>query len=316
MSWLDERVHVAVVDLLIRTKRKVLQRGRLGNGIDSRLGEIRIRRSVARDGYAATMDLARKIEVLDEQVRAANGGVPQDFEMWRSATEVALRTVMGGESPLLESFHKVKYTAGFYHGGMDTSGYRPAGVKKATAILEAAKSELKLRAELEQVIQTDESPDQRAVAAERGRIFLVHGHDDAHKHELARVLQSLTGNAPIVLHEQANGGRTLVEKLEDYAAVSAFAVALLTGDDVGRAKEDSVDRARARQNVVFEAGYFAGRLGRRNVVLLHEPGVELPSDLSGVVYVPLDSAGAWKMKVAHEMSNSGMTVNWAGLAGH
>jgi predicted nucleotide-binding protein len=262
------------------------------------------------------MDLTRKIEVLDKQISDANNGRPANFDVWHGATEVALRTVMGDESPLLKKFEKVRYTPSVWGAGMDTSGYRPAGVKSVIALLEAAKSELELRAELEQVLETDESLEQKAAAAEQGRVFIVHGHDDAHKHELARVLGSLTGSVPIVLHEQPSGGRTLLEKLEDYAAVSAFAVALLTGDDLGRAKSDSDDNTRARQNVVFEAGYFAGRLGRGNVVLLHESGVELPSDLAGVVYVPLDPAGAWKMKLAHEMSNAGISVDWTGLAGH
>lgn len=75
------------------------------------------------------------------------------------------------------------------------------------------------------------------------------------------------------------------------------------------------DAPRARQNVVFEAGYFAGRLGRDHVVLLHEAAVELPSDLQGVVYVPLDPAGAWKMKLTHEMASAGIPVDWSGLAG-
>lgn len=261
------------------------------------------------------MDLARKIEVLDKQISDANNGHPENFQLWQNATEVAIRTVMGDESPLLKKFGQVRYSPAVWASGMDTSGYRPAGVRRVIAILEAAKSELELRAELEQVLETNESPSQKAAAAEQGRVFIVHGHDDARKHELARVLQSLTGTVPIVLHEQASGGRTLLEKLEDYAAVSAFAVALLTADDVGRGKSATDHRARARQNVVFEAGYFAGRLGRRNVVLLHESGVELPSDLAGVVYIPLDEGGAWKMKLAHEMSNAGMSVDWAGLAG-
>lgn len=93
-------------------------------------------------------------------------------------------------------------------------------------------------------------------------------------------------------------------------------MALLTADDLGRAKGVDGDKARARQNVVFEAGYFAGLLGRARVVLLHETGVELPGDLDGIVYVPLDPGGAWKMKVAHEMASGGMPVDWSGLAGH
>lgn len=260
------------------------------------------------------MDLARKIEVLDRQVTDAKNGYPDDFEAWRTATEVALRTVMGDESPLLGQFHKVRYTSQVYFSGMDTSGYRPAGVKKVIALLEAAKRELALRAELEQVVH-EESPEEQAAAAEHGRVFIIHGHDDARKHELFRVLQDVAGTRPIILHEQPSGGRGILEKLEAFAGTAGFAVALLTPDDVGRAKDVEVEAPRARQNVVFEAGYFAGRLGRARVALLHHPGVELPSDLDGIVYISLDPAGAWKMKVTHEMASAGIPVNWGGLAG-
>lgn len=260
------------------------------------------------------MDLARKLEVLDRQIVDAKAGYPDDFDKWQNATEVALRTVMGSESPLLGRFLSVRYGPTVWSPGMDTSGYRPGGVRKVIAILEAAKEELSLRAELEEVVRTDESPDEKATAAEQGRVFVVHGHDDGRKHELSRVLHAATGTEPIILHEQPSAGRGILEKLEAYAATANFAVALLTADDYGRAKDSDEDSLRARQNVVFEAGYFAGRLGRARVVLLHEEGVELPSDLHGIVYVPLDSGG-WKFKVAHEMAAAGIPVNWDALAG-
>lgn len=261
------------------------------------------------------MDIARKIAVIDKQVSDAKRGRPDNFEGWRAATEVAIRTVMGAESPLLAQFNEVRYSPGVWFSGMDTSGYRSAGVQKVIAILEAAKSELALREELEQVIQTGESPQEKMAAAEHGRVFIMHGHDEARKHELFRVLRDLTGTKPVILHEQPSGGRSIFEKLEVFAASSGFAVALLTADDLGRAKGAEDEAPRARQNVVFEAGFFAGRLGRARVVLLHAPGVELPSDLDGIVYVTLDAAGAWKMKLAHEMANAGVQVDWSGLAG-
>lgn len=222
---------------------------------------------------------------------------------------------MGTGSPLLGQFQKIRYSPQVWSSGMDTSGYRPAGVKKGIAVLDAAKSELSLRAELEEVVRSDESPAEKAAAGEHGRVFLVHGHDDARKYELSGVIHALTGSKAVILHEQPSGGRSILEKLEAYAATTAFAVALLTADDVGRAKAEQSDTPRARQSVVFEAGYFAGRLGRARVVLLYEAGVEIPSDLAGIVYVPLDSAGAWKMKVAHEMANADIKVDWSGLAG-
>lgn len=261
------------------------------------------------------MDVARKVEVLDKQVTDAKNGHPDDFERWRTATEVALRTVMGNDSPLLEQFQQVRYSPQVWVSGMDTSGYRPAGVKNAIALLEAAKSELALREELKQVVESEESPAERATAAEQGRVFIVHGHDETPKHELYRVLHDVTSTRPIILHEQPSGGRSILEKLEAYAASAGFAVALLTADDIGRRRDADADLPRARQNVVFEAGFFAGRLGRARVVLLYEAGVELPSDLDGVVYVPLDPGGAWKMKLTHEMASQGIPVNWSGLAG-
>jgi predicted nucleotide-binding protein with TIR-like domain len=97
-------------------------------------------------------------------------------------------------------------------------------------------------------------------------IFIVHGHDDA-KHEVARVIAQL-GLHPIILQEQADRGRTVIEKFEAHADVG-FAVVLLTPDDMGYPKDKpSEPKPRARQNVVLELGYFSGRLGRANVCAL------------------------------------------------
>lgn len=92
------------------------------------------------------------------------------------------------------------------------------------------------------------------------RAFVVHGHDEAAREAVARFLEKL-GVEAVILHEQASGGRTIIEKLEHYGDVD-FAVVLLTGDDVGAAKAASDQlQPRARQNVVLELGYFVGKLG-------------------------------------------------------
>lgn len=263
------------------------------------------------------MDLARKIEVLNKQILDANDGFPHDFERWKTATEVALRTVMGEGSQQHRAFNSNSYRSRVISPDIpnNATGHRIAGVKRAIAILESAKQELQLRAEFEDVIETDETEQERENAADHGRVFIVHGHDGAAKHELARLLRELTGTEPIILHEKPNSGLTVIEKFEEYASSARFAVALLTADDLGRAKGADSDSPRARQNVVFEAGYFAGLLGRARVVLLHEEGVELPSDLAGIVFVPLDSAGGWKTTVAREMDAQGLEVEWKALRG-
>lgn len=121
--------------------------------------------------------------------------------------------------------------------------------------------------------------------------FIVHGHDDVAKLSLKNYLQNtLKLPEPIILHEQPNQGRTLIEKFEGYAQRSFIVFVLLTRDDLG-AKADDTDelKRRARQNVIFEMGYFLGMLGRKSgrVILLHDGPMELPSDLSGVIYIDI-----------------------------
>ena len=142
------------------------------------------------------------------------------------------------------------------------------------------------------------------------KIFIVHGHNEAAKQTMARTLEH-DGFEAIILHEQPNSGKTIIEKIEAYTDV-AFAVVLYTECDVGRAKDAEVDaeRNRARQNVVFEHGYLIGRLGRTHVCALVKGDVETPGDISGVVYIPMDSAGAWKTHLAKEIKAAGLSVDF------
>lgn len=137
-------------------------------------------------------------------------------------------------------------------------------------------------------------------------VFVVHGHDNARKLEVARFIERVTGQWPTILHEQSNRGRTVIEKLEDYAAEAGFAVVLLTKDDVGGMGPASL-RPRARQNVVLELGLFIGLLGRSGVVALCEEEVERPSDIDGVLYVSF--AENWQVKLAQEMQAAEIDVD-------
>ncbi|MFN3258206.1 MAG: TIR domain-containing protein [Ilumatobacter sp.] len=138
-------------------------------------------------------------------------------------------------------------------------------------------------------------------------MFIVHGHAEEQLHAAARLINKLTQREPVILREQPNGGRTIIEKFESHASECAFAIVLLTADDRGRSAKVQDEQPRARQNVVFEAGYFAGLLGRGKVVLLHEPGVGLPSDLDGVLYIEL--SGGWQTNVGIEMRAAGLDID-------
>ena len=140
-------------------------------------------------------------------------------------------------------------------------------------------------------------------------IFIVHGHDGQIKAEVARTLEKLS-LTPIILHEQANSGKTIIEKFEYNADRAGFAIIILTADDMGYAKnEDDKVKPRARQNVILELGYFTGKLGRDRVFMLYDKDVELPSDYIGVVYTPLDDAGAWKHLLCKELKNAGYNID-------
>ena len=114
---------------------------------------------------------------------------------------------------------------------------------------------------------------------------------------------------PIILHEQANKGRTIIEKFEKDAREATFAIVLLTPDDIGYPKgyENKLS-PRARQNVIFELGFFIGILGRENVAVLYKEDVEIPSDYSGVIYIKMELNNSWKYELVKEMKESGLDV--------
>ena len=120
----------------------------------------------------------------------------------------------------------------------------------------------------------------------------------------------MLGFEPIILHEQASQGRTVIEKIDAHSDVG-FAVVLLTPDDVGARKghEENL-RSRARQNVLLELGYFLGKLSRARVCALKRGDIEVPSDFEGIVYVTFDDAGAWKNELGRELQAAGFKIDW------
>jgi predicted nucleotide-binding protein len=162
-------------------------------------------------------------------------------------------------------------------------------------------------------VEEPPSPTQTKPRFGTRRVFVVHGHDDGTKETVARYLTKL-GLEAVILHEQPNQGRTVIEKFEDHAVVD-FAVALFTPDDIGYpASSPEKARPRARQNVVLELGFFMAMLGRQRVCVLYRGDVEVPSDYAGVLYIELDNAGAWKFLLAQEMKGVGIDIDLNSVA--
>lgn len=132
------------------------------------------------------------------------------------------------------------------------------------------------------------------------KVFIVHGHDEGTREAVARLIHQLN-LSPVILAEQPNQGQTIIEKFEQSSNDVQYAVVLLTADDIGTSKDKPNElKPRARQNVIFELGFFAAKLGRKNVCALHQGGIEIPSDYHGVTYVSLDSKD-WKWQLAREI---------------
>lgn len=151
--------------------------------------------------------------------------------------------------------------------------------------------------------QDDEEDTIMEKTFDNKKVFIVHGHDESLLNDVEMMLHRI-GLQPIILKEQANGGRTIIEKIENYTDVG-YGIILYTACDEGREKGTKDLNNRARQNVVFEHGYLCAKLGRNRVAAINDDGIEVPSDLSGVLYIA-HSVPNWKQQLMREMENAGL----------
>jgi predicted nucleotide-binding protein len=225
-----------------------------------------------------------------------------------------LRDVLGGESLEYQAFHIDLDTLPLFMGGGFTATDVQTNLRQnlAGSITKLCTLIDMLNEKMEDA-EPDVLPSGHAVKQSTRRVFVVHGHDDGLKETVARYLGKLSLD-PIILHEKANEGRTIIEKFEAHAEVD-FAVVLFTPDDVGfpTGKKDEA-KSRPRQNVILELGFFIGRLGRRNVCVLHKGDMEMLSDIAGVLYVPVDPSGNWQLLLAKELKTAGLEIDMNKLA--
>jgi predicted nucleotide-binding protein len=180
----------------------------------------------------------------------------------------------------------------------DFRKYLLEGKERSIGLLKTAVDAL--GEEYKELVAQDQATQIKAAAKPSSKVFMVHGHDKAVREEVARFLEKL-GLEVIILDEQPNQGRTILEKFEDHAQETGFAVVLLTPDDIAEAKSGSGQAERARQNVIYELGYLRHALGKGKVCLLRKGDVEMPSDLAGLVYTELDEKDGWKVQLVREL---------------
>jgi predicted nucleotide-binding protein len=199
-------------------------------------------------------------------------------------------------------------------GGEDLQELRHGVVERTTRSIALLKQAVRgLEEEIEH-----RPPEPAAFADDVGRersapigsreIFIVHGHDEGPREAVARFIEKLGFDA-IILHERPNKGRTIIAKFREEAADVGFAIVLITADDVGKANDDAALKPRARQNVIFELGFFIGALRPDHVAALVKGDIELPSDYDGVVYISMDE-DEWRTKLAKELEAADYDIDW------
>lgn len=272
----------------------------------AKLNVPRVRASeILSERVAAANELLEKASGVDSEHAANRWQV--DRKRWIRLTKEAVLYIYA-DGAQADEFESSAYASVFF-GGL---GWEQAFHDDARRVAEASNTLASLIDRLEYAHEpTSPAPAPDGPRPGPAVIFLVHGRDKGTREEVARFLEKTGAYEVVILDEQANRGRTLIEKFEAHALQANYAIVLLTPDDTGGERDAAMQQPRARQNVVFELGFFVGKLGRERVTVLYPPGVELPSDIDGLAYVPLDDAGAWRERVARELRDAGIDLDLA-----
>lgn len=249
-------------------------------------------------------DYQKLKEIIDEIDVLIKKGVTSsnaEFQAWKTKAERFLVKKYGKDGVEYNKFIKTTFSLMIYVAGTPRSEFVEAcrrGLNTSKAVF------LTYLEELEEEYAGAHGVKTLPTTNSFSKIFVVHGHDGELKHAVARLVEK-QGLSAIILSEQANRGKTIIEKFEENIDVGGV-ICLFTADDLGHAKSDKDEQPRARQNVVFEAGYFMGKLGRNHVVIIAEKGIELPSDMQGIVYT--DKAN-WEVDALKELNAMGYKVD-------
>jgi predicted nucleotide-binding protein len=250
---------------------------------------------------------SRHIDLLDSLINMASDLASYD-EQSRDAlmkrSEMIIRRICGNDSDYVVQLKRIRFRPMHSpHTPLERQQAWGRGIERTVNLIRTIKEEIELFG------GACATATRESKMTASSSVFVVHGHDEAMKQSVARTLERLH-LTPIILHEQPNRGRTIIEKFSAHADV-AFAVVLMSADDVVVDRESGVEAFRARQNVILELGFFLGRLGRERVAAIYRPheNFEMPSDYSGVLYIEFDPDGAWQYKLAKELRECGHAID-------
>ena len=255
----------------------------------------------------ASKRLQRALDAIPELKQLSRKS--PEFEKWYRNTKLAIAYTFVDSPFKAQEFEGIRYHLRSISALTTEREHHAAhvrGLESAAALLQS------MIEEVEEYWEDDGQVQERAQVSERthwsntNQVFVIHGHDHGTRDTVTRFLESL-GLEVVILQEQPDQGRTIIEKFEQ-CAEGDFALALFTPDDIGGQNDDGL-QPRARQNVIFEFGYFVGKFGRDRVRALVKGNPEIPSDYSGVLYISLDDRGSWKIALVRELKSSGFEID-------
>ena len=282
---------------------------------ETTLPELLVSREEADKEIQERIEIGQQLRDLEIHSHDELDEATMDFHNWSEYNEKFLLRLFGNSSVVDEynrpyedkqrwDTYDLAPNIDFYRYDVTTKIKRLGGIRAQLALLERPSDTPQCTSDNEESLDTSQS-------VFGNKVFIVHGRDDGVKGDVALFVRDL-GLQEIILERQPNDGLiAILDKFEREAKKAGFAIALLTPDDVGALKDkaDSQLKPRARQNVIFELGYFIGKLGRKKVCLLLKGKLENPSDLDGMLYVSMNSPNGWKLELAREMKQAGLPIN-------
>jgi len=269
---------------------------------------IEIRDATKARGNELKIEVLKRLKAEIENLKNVGLNSTQFYE-WKMNVKVELARIFGDSSGHLLRFAQIKFTVdpdnlSFYSRSKPEAKARYAyqkGINESRELLD--ETIIYISKYGSENMSEEKICDSKVM---KRKVFIIHGHDDALRAMVARVIER-QGLEAIILHEQSNSGRTIIEKFEEYANSCDFAIALFTPDDLD-SDSNNQDKFRARQNVLFELGFFYGKLGRKHTCVVKKGKIEIPSDLHGIVYVDSNSDD-WRYQLVEELKATGFDVS-------
>jgi len=253
--------------------------------------------------------VAKIKDLIERAEKLYNSGVNEpEFKSWKDDAEKYLKKIYGETSSEAAAFENIEYYKYYLTFDLFNGGWREnilkekdtfqKGIKTAVFYLKSYEADDHVvDFEKKEQKAKNKSSDKAAAAPEakkasNKKIFFVHGRNDGVKTQVADFLLK-TGIKPVNINKNIGKDQPLMEKMAKHSDVKASIVLFSSA---------------AGQNVIFEAGYFIGKLGMEHTVILLEEGVETPSELNGCAFYEIDQKGKWRLEIANKLKSMNFDI--------